>query len=113
MRQEGGEEVLGKCVHGDALSVDDLAQTAEGTCCSRTTNVTFLHHHKHFSPEQPEGLRACGTFQQLHRLFPQGLNQPAVQLQLLKFGDNVLLITTHLKHTHTTHTSISVTTGKT
>lgn len=31
MRQEGGEEILGERVHGNALSVDDLPQTTEGT----------------------------------------------------------------------------------
>lgn len=31
VRQESGEQVLGKCVHGNALPVDDLPQTTEGT----------------------------------------------------------------------------------
>lgn len=31
MRQESGEQVLGKCVHGNALPVDDLPQTTERT----------------------------------------------------------------------------------
>ncbi len=31
VRQEGSEEVLGKRVHGNTLSVDDLPQTTEGT----------------------------------------------------------------------------------
>lgn len=31
MGQQGGEQVFGKGVHGDALTVDDFSQAAEGT----------------------------------------------------------------------------------
>lgn len=35
VRQQGGEEVLGEGVHGDALPVDDLAHAAERTRCDQ------------------------------------------------------------------------------
>lgn len=44
VRQQGGEKVLGKGVHGNALPVDDLTKTAEWTRCSprrRQNNVRF------------------------------------------------------------------------
>lgn len=102
MRQESGEEVLGKGVHRDALPVDDLAQTAERTRCSgrrqgadlsAVTSVSHTH----------EIHRQSRTFQQLNRLLTEGLDQEVVQLQFLEFGNDLLLIATHLQCIHNTH----------
>lgn len=110
MWQQGREEVLCERVHGDALPVDDLPQTAEGAGWSGrregagfsavTTVSNPTSKVKHTEVTFP---RRSRTFQQLNGLFPEGLDQKVVQLQFLEFGNYLLLIATHLQciHTHT------------
>lgn len=46
MWQQCCEQVLGKCVHGNAFPVNDLTQTAEGTTCThgkRETHTSVLN----------------------------------------------------------------------
>lgn len=54
----------------------------------------FLTHKIH---------RQSRTFQQLNGLLPEGLDQEVVQLQFLEFGNDLLLIATHLQCIHNTH----------
>lgn len=56
MRQQGGEEVLGEGVHGDALPVDDLAQPAERTRCTRRRTTHRTHTLLEFVHIRPKTL---------------------------------------------------------
>lgn len=43
MRQQSWEQVLGKGVHGNTLSVDDFSKAAEGASCRKEINQPVVY----------------------------------------------------------------------